>query len=73
MPNVAQGSTNYNVRQFSPTLKTLSYQPALRVDYQIASKLRVAFKFNAQNSNSGTPVQFGVVGSRGPAASRSRV
>ena len=63
MPNVAQGSTNFNVRQYSPTLKTLSYQPALRLDYQIKSDLRVAFKMNAFNQNSGTPDQYGV---RGP-------
>jgi hypothetical protein len=65
MPNVPQGSTNYNVRQFSPTLKSLSYQPALRLDYQIASKLRVAFKMNAMNQNSGLPEQYGVVGQSG--------
>ncbi len=63
-PNYNQ-VTNYNVRQYSPTLKSLSYQPALRVDYQIASSLRVAFKMNAQNGNSGTPAQFGVVGQSG--------
>jgi len=65
MPNIAQAaSTNYNVRQYSPTLKSLSYQPALRVDYQIKSDLRVAFKMNAMNQNSGTPLRYGVLGSQ---------
>jgi hypothetical protein len=58
-PNVAQGSTNFNTRIYSPTLKTLSYQPALRLDYQIKSDLRVAFKMNAMNQNSGMPDQYG--------------
>jgi hypothetical protein len=63
MPNIAQApNTNFNVRQYSPTLKTLSYQPAFRVDYQVASKLRVAFKMNAFNQNSGTPDQYGNAG-----------
>ena len=63
MPTMTQApSTNFNVRQFSPTLQTLSYQPAMRVDYQIGSKLRVAFKMNSMNQNSGTPDQFGNAG-----------
>ncbi len=62
-PTMTQAqATNYNVQQYSPTLKTLSYQPATRIDYQVAQKLRVAFKMNAFNQNSGTPDQFGVVG-----------
>ena len=60
MPNLTQApGTNFNTRIFSPELKTLSYQPALRTDYQVSSKLRVAFKMNAMNQNSGTPDQFG--------------
>ena len=34
----------------------------MRVDYQIASTLRVAFKLNSFNQNSGTPDQFGNAG-----------
>ena len=61
-PTMTQApATNYNVEDYSPTLKTLSYQPATRVDYQVASKLRVAFKMNAMNQNSGLPDQYGAV------------
>jgi hypothetical protein len=63
MPTMTQApGTNFNVRQYSPTMDTLSYQPAFRVDYQIASSLRVAFKMNAMNTNSGTPDQYGNFG-----------
>ena len=63
LPNLTQATgTNFNTRIFSPELKTLSYQPALRTDYQVSSKLRVAFKLNAFNTNSGMPDQFGVLG-----------
>ena len=62
-PNVEQtAGMNYNTKIKSPTLKTLEYQPAVRVDYQITSALRVAFKFNAHNRNSGIRPTFGVVG-----------
>jgi hypothetical protein len=62
-PNVQQtAGMNYNVHQLTPTIKTLGYQPAVRVDYQVTSPLRVAFKFNAHNTNSGLPKQYGVVG-----------
>ena len=53
-PNVEQtAGMNYNVHQFSPVLKTLEYQPAVRIDYQITPALRVAFKYNGHNRNSG--------------------
>ena len=62
-PNVEQtAGMNYNTIIRSPTLKTLEYQPAVRVDYQITSAFRVAFKFNAHNRNSGIRPTFGVVG-----------
>jgi hypothetical protein len=62
-PNLTQApGTNFNTRIYTPTLNTLSYQPAVRVDYQVSSKLRVAFKMNSMNQNSGTPDQYGVVG-----------
>ncbi len=65
-PSFAQApGTNFNVRQYSPTLQTLSYQPATRIDYQVTSSLRVAFKMNAFNQNSGLPDQYGVVGQSG--------
>jgi len=63
MPNYDQQYPyGYNVEQYTEKLKTLSYQPAVRVDYQIMSSLRVAFKFNGHNTNSGTPSQYGLVG-----------
>jgi hypothetical protein len=63
MPNFDQtAGYNYNTSVYSPTLKSLQYQPAVRVDYQITSSLRVAFKFNGHNRNSGIRPTFGVVG-----------
>ena len=54
MPNVEQtAGMSYNRHQMSPIVKTLEYQPAVRIDYQMTSALRVAFKFNGHNSNSG--------------------
>ena len=64
---------NYNTRITSPTIKLLEYQPAVRVDYQITSALRVAFKFNSHNRNSGIRPTFGVVGANTPPITRSRV
>ena len=62
-PNVEQTpGMNYNTNLKSPTLKLLEYQPAVRVDYQVTSALRVAFKMNSHNRNSGIRPQFGVVG-----------
>ena len=56
MPNYDQQYPyGYNVEQYPDKRKTLSYQPAVRVDYQVMSSLRVAFKFNGHNTNSGTP------------------
>jgi hypothetical protein len=63
MPNFDQTTGyGYNTSVYSPTLKTLTYQPAVRVDYQITSSLRVAFKFNGDNRNSGIRPTFGVTG-----------
>ena len=62
-PNVEQtAGMNYNTRITSPTLKLLEYQPAVRVDYQITSALRLAVKFNSHNRNSGIRPTYGVVG-----------
>ena len=63
MPNVAQtAGMNYNTTIKSPTIKLLEYQPSVRVDYQITSSLRVNFKYNAHNRNSGIRDTFGVIG-----------
>jgi hypothetical protein len=62
-PNFAQANPySYNTSIYSPVLKSLQYQPAVRVDYQITSSLRVAFKFNGHNRNSGIRPTFGVTG-----------
>ncbi len=62
-PNVEQtAGMNYNTNLKSPTIKLLEYQPAVRVDYQITSALRVAFKMNSHNRNSGIRPTYGVVG-----------
>ena len=66
MPNYDQQYPyGYNTKIPSPILKTLSYQPAVRVDYQISSALRVAFKFNAHNQNSGLRPTFGATAGYG--------
>ena len=58
-PNVDQTvGMGYNVEQFSSVIKTLEYQPAVRVDYQVTSALRVAFKYNGHNRNSGLRDQY---------------
>jgi SAM-dependent methyltransferase len=46
-PNKVQApGTSYNLEFLSPTFKTLTYQPALRGDYQFSSALRVTAKFS---------------------------
>ena len=63
MPNVEQtAGMGYNTHIFSPVLKTLQYQPAVRLDYQVISALRVAFKYNGHNRNSGIRDTYGVFG-----------
>jgi len=47
LPNVAQGSgTNYNYDLQPPTVDDLVQQPAIRLDYQMSSKLRVTGKYS---------------------------
>ena len=49
MPNIAQApGTNHNLEFLSPQFKTLSYQPAVRGDYQINSNLRMTAKYTGQ-------------------------
>ena len=43
----------------------------MRLDYQITSTLRVAFKFNAHNRNSGMPANLRRDRRRGPPTTRS--
>ena len=48
-PNITQApGTNHNLEFLSPQFKTLSYQPAVRVDYQFSSKLRMTGKYTGQ-------------------------
>ena len=55
MPNRTQTSgTSYNLEFLSPTFKTLSYQPAIRGDYQFSSSLRVTAKYTGQKGFRGT-------------------
>jgi hypothetical protein len=62
-PNVEQvEGMRYNVHQFGPTLKTLTYQPAVRVDYQATNALRLAFRYNGYNTNSGIRDTYGGFG-----------
>jgi hypothetical protein len=54
-PNITQApGTNHNLEFLSPQFKTLSYQPAVRVDYQFSSKLRMTGKYTGQKGFRGT-------------------
>jgi hypothetical protein len=62
LPNVTQQpGTTYNYENTAPTVKTLSYQPTLRGDYQFSTALRLTAKYNGQNSNSGLRVNPGSI------------
>jgi hypothetical protein len=51
LPNVDQrAGTNYNYEVQPPTLDDLIQQPAIRVDYQMSSKLRFTGKYSGQRS-----------------------
>src|SRR4029453_5788599 len=54
LPNVTQAAgTNYNYEIPSaalPTVKNLTQQPAIRLDYQMSSKLRVTGKYSGDRS-----------------------
>jgi hypothetical protein len=48
-PNVEQRpGTNYNYEIAAPTIDNLVQQPAVRIDYQLSSKLRVTGKYSGQ-------------------------
>lgn len=56
MPNVDQvAGLNYNYEVRTPVQKTLTYQPAVRLDYQFSPALRVTGRFAGQNSAAGRP------------------
>ena len=54
LPNVTQTpGTNYNYEIPSsalPTIDNLTQQPAIRLDYQLSSKLRVTGKYSGQRA-----------------------
>ncbi|MPY87513.1 MAG: hypothetical protein GEU99_06295 [Luteitalea sp.] len=51
LPNIEQQpGTAYNLEFQSPVQERLSYQPSMRVDYQVASSLRITAKYNGQKS-----------------------
>jgi hypothetical protein len=51
LPNKTQAvNTNYNYEEAPPQVKDLTQQPAIRVDYQLSSKLRLTGKYSGQRS-----------------------
>jgi hypothetical protein len=50
-PNVTQGvGQNYNYEVAAPTTENLTQQPAIRLDYQLSSKLRFTGKYSGQRA-----------------------
>jgi hypothetical protein len=51
LPNIEQASgTNFNYQINPPAVKDLQQQPAIRLDYQLSSKLRVTGKYSGQRA-----------------------
>jgi hypothetical protein len=51
LPNVEQtAGMNYNYEIAAPSYKQLTQQPAIRLDYQLSSKLRVTGKYSGQRA-----------------------
>jgi hypothetical protein len=51
LPNVTQtAGTNYNYEVPAPTTDNLTQQPAIRIDYQLSSKLRFTGKYSGQRA-----------------------
>jgi hypothetical protein len=62
LPNVEQGSgMNYNYEIRTPVTKSLTYQPAVRIDYQPITPLRLTGRFSGQNSAAGRPLTPGTL------------
>jgi hypothetical protein len=54
-PNIQQRSgTNYNYEIAAPTIDNLTQQPAVRIDYQLSSKLRLTGKYSGQRERAVT-------------------
>jgi Carboxypeptidase regulatory-like domain len=53
MPNMTQAvNTSWNYQVAAPSVKNLTQQPALRLDYQASQKLRVSAKYQGQFARS---------------------
>jgi len=51
LPNVQQASgTNFNYEVQAPAVKNLTQQPAIRMDYQLSSKLRFTGKYSGERA-----------------------
>jgi hypothetical protein len=51
MPNIEQApGTNYNYQVNAPAVKNLTQQPAIRMDYQLSSKLRITGKYSGERA-----------------------
>jgi hypothetical protein len=51
MPNVTQGvGMSYNYEVAAPTTENLTQQPAIRLDYELSSKLRLTGKYSGQRA-----------------------
>ena len=51
LPNIQQASsTNYNYQVNPPAVKDLQQQPAIRMDYQLSTKLRLTGKYSGQRA-----------------------
>jgi hypothetical protein len=51
LPNVAQApGTNYNYQIAAPSVKQLTQQPAVKIDYQYSPKLRFSGKYSGQRA-----------------------
>ena len=51
LPNVQQAQgTNYNYQVDAPSVEQLTQQPAIRLDYQLSSKLRFTGKYSGQRA-----------------------
>jgi hypothetical protein len=57
LPNHTQGAgENYNYEVQAPVVRTYTYQPTVRFDYQASTAFRLTGKFNGQNNAPGNPV-----------------
>jgi hypothetical protein len=61
-PNlVQQPGTNYNTEYVRPIVDTLSYQPGVRLDYQMSPALRFSWRFTGDNQRATRPIEPGTI------------